>query len=129
MRILDDSTPRNPALDSQVEAEYGLPSDEHVQYGISLMDRRPLAWNTNIGQQRTFFPVGARSDLLQEDSCTPSPEPAPRSSPLGDTAPPLVGALCSSAPPVPSSPLTNRGACMSVAHIVTPSLVPTHRVA
>ncbi len=56
-----------------------------------------------------------------------------RSSPLSLLRPcehrgSLRGASLSSyPPPIPSTPLTNCGAYMSVAHIVTPSLIPAHR--
>ncbi|KAI0738476.1 hypothetical protein C8Q80DRAFT_1124660 [Daedaleopsis nitida] len=95
-------------------------------------------------------------DLPQEESRTPSPEPValsraipipstparPSTPPAQNTPlfaspspPPSVTPRLYSwsslapAPGVPGSPLTNRGARMSVAHIVAPPLVPAYRVA
>ena len=95
----------------------------------------------------------------QEELRSPSPEPAPLvrvsvpstparpSTPPAQTAqatpsfatpspPPSVtprlyswSSLSAPGPSVPASPLTNRGARMSVAHIATPSLIPVHRAA
>ncbi|RPD59016.1 hypothetical protein L227DRAFT_504273 [Lentinus tigrinus ALCF2SS1-6] len=165
MRILDDSVPRNPVLDAQIEAGRGLPSDERVQYYMSLVDRmetvraeresRPAAEVRPVVRER----VTTYLEFPQEDSRTPSPEPVPvpvpRSLPsmpatparpstppaqvtplfASPSPPPSVTprlyswASLSSAAPVPSSPLTNRGARMSVAHIMPPALISAHRVA
>ncbi len=163
MRILDDSVPRNPVLDAQIDVGRGLPSDERVQYYMSLMERMEAAGAERERRPTADIRPGTRErvptylDLPQEDSRTPSPEPVPiprsrhivpstsarpstppaQATPLfaSPSPPPSVTprlyswASLSSAPPVPSSPLTNRGARMSVAHIVAPSLVPAHRVA
>ncbi|KAI0681853.1 hypothetical protein C8T65DRAFT_714304 [Cerioporus squamosus] len=147
MRILDEAVPRNPVLDAQIEAGRGLPSDERIQYYMSLMDRMEAARAERERPPAADVRPGARErvptylDLPQEDSRTPSPEPAPRSrasvpsTPARPATPPAQATpLFASPSPPPSSrpslqPLTNRGARMSVAHIVTPSLIPAHRVA
>ena len=94
-------------------------------------------------------------DLPQEQSRTPSPEPDMRAlrsfpaTPVRPSTPPAQmtplfapspppsvtprlynwSTLTASATPHPASPLTNRDARMSVAHILTPALVPVHRAA
>lgn len=54
---------------------------------------------------------------------------APPSPPPSVTPRLYPWASLSSAPPVTSSPLTNRGARISVTHIVMPALIPAYRVA
>ena len=94
-------------------------------------------------------------DYPQEASRTPSPEPGTRALPsfpptpvrpstppaqmtplFAPSPPPSVtprlyswSTLTAPTSPIPASPLTNRNARMSVAHIVTPTLIPAHRAA
>ena len=161
IRILDDSVPRTPVSDAQAEASRGLPSDERIQYYMSLIDRMEA---DRADRQRERRPavrerVTTYLDFPPEDSRTPSPEPVQvpvtrsrtsvPSTPARPSTPPAQAtplfaspspppsvtprlyswASISPTPPVPASPLTNRGARMSVAHIVTPSLIPAHRAA
>ncbi|RDX49162.1 hypothetical protein OH76DRAFT_559734 [Lentinus brumalis] len=106
---------------------------------------------------RVHGSVPRHLDLPQEDSRTPAPSPVPvsrsracvpsahaRPSTTSAHAAPLfpplspppsvtlrlyLWASVSSAPPVLSIPLSNRGARISVAHIIMPALIPAYRVA
>ncbi|KAI0372631.1 hypothetical protein BV20DRAFT_963666 [Pilatotrama ljubarskyi] len=157
MRILDDTrlpvpTPRNPVLDAQLDAGRRLSTQERYQYYVSLIE------GTHRDREREETRPSVRDriptylDLPPEESRTSSPEPVSRvpTTPQRPITPPSHASafLASPSPPPsitprlytwttfpsatvppPSSPLTNRGARVSVARITTPSLVSAHRAA
>ncbi|KAI0794442.1 hypothetical protein C8Q74DRAFT_1315157 [Fomes fomentarius] len=96
-------------LDLPLEDESRSPSPEGVVLSRVSVPTTPARPSTPPAQTTPLF-------------ASPSPPPSvtPRLYSWSSLAP---------APGVPASPLTNRGARLSVAHIVTPALVPAHRVA
>ncbi|KAI0633521.1 hypothetical protein C8Q77DRAFT_1217899 [Trametes polyzona] len=153
VRVLDDTrmpvpTPRNPSLDAQIDAGRGLPAEERVQYYLSLIDRMETArQREREAHNRALSYVDST-----RDSRTPSPEPVSRvpATSARPSTPPTYATpqLLSPSPPPsvtprlyswttfptvtippPASPLTNRGARVSMARIATPSLIPAHRAA
>ncbi|EJF57210.1 hypothetical protein BD309DRAFT_456158 [Dichomitus squalens] len=70
-------------------------------------------------------PATPPAQIVQATPSFASPSPPPSVTPRLYS----WSTLSAPGPSVPASPLTNRGARMSVAHIVTPSLIPVHRAA
>ena len=103
----------------------------------------------------TYLDLPEEEEEEEEASRTPSPEPDIRAmrsfpaTPVRPSTPPAQvtplfvpspppsvtprlyswSTLTGSGSPLPASPLTNRDARMSVAHIITPALIPAHRAA
>ncbi|KAH9852606.1 hypothetical protein C2E23DRAFT_824461 [Lenzites betulinus] len=150
------SIPSNPILDAQLDAGRHVPEEERVQYYLSLIDRMENARERERQETRPGVRdrVPTFLDYPQEESRLSSPEPVSPvrvvSTPMRPSTPPSYSSphlLTPSPPPsvtprlyswtthpsratpYPSSPLTNRGARVSVARIATPSLVPLHRAA
>ena len=151
MRVLDDSLPRN----ERIEAARDLPNDPYYMSLIDSMqnmqrERRAAAEVRPAVRER----IPTYLDLPPEEEVrTPSPEPvwsrvSVPSTPARPSTPPAQSTplLVTPSPPptrtptiyawnhlstVPSSPLTNRGARVSVPHIPhpVPALIPAHRVA
>ncbi|KAI0820752.1 hypothetical protein BC628DRAFT_1329556 [Trametes gibbosa] len=149
-------TTRNPTLDAQLDAGRSIPAEDRVQYYLSLIDRMESARERERQGSRPSVRdrVPTFLDLPQEESRGSSPEPVSPtrvvgtpmrpSTPLSHSSPQLLtpspppsvtprfyswSTYSSRAAPYPPSPLTNRGARVSVARIATPSLVPAHRAA
>ncbi|KAI0349564.1 hypothetical protein OH77DRAFT_1225096 [Trametes cingulata] len=149
-------TPRNPVLDAQLEAGRRLPAQERYQYYVSLIEGNQTRQRQRQREEtrpsvRDRIPTYL--DLPQEESRSPSPETVvlhDPPTPVRPSTPPSHGSafLASPSPPPsvtprlytwttfpsatvppPASPLTNRGARVSVARITTPSLIPAYRAA
>ncbi|KAI1791780.1 major facilitator superfamily domain-containing protein [Ganoderma leucocontextum] len=108
----------------------------------ALREREPtyLDWPQEDSRPTTPEPAGGARASVPVTPVRPSTPPAQaaQATPLfiSPSPPPSVtprlyswATISASGPAVPTSPLTNRGARMSVAHIVRPSLVPVHRAA
>ncbi|KAJ3000911.1 hypothetical protein NUW54_g6716 [Trametes sanguinea] len=150
-------TPRNPAVDVQIDAVRGLPAEQRVSYYLSLIEEleaaRQREHREDTGQARPTVRdrIPTYLDLPQDESRASTPEPVsyvpatprpstppmqPASAYLSPSPPPSVSprlyswtAFPTTTLPPPSSPLTNRGARVSVARLTTPSLVAAHRAA
>ncbi|KAI0664271.1 hypothetical protein C8Q70DRAFT_1049775 [Cubamyces menziesii] len=152
-------TPRNPTIDAQIDAGRALPPHERAQYYLSVIERLEDARlrEREEAYERVTRPsvrdrIPTYIDLPPEESRMATPEPVSRApaTPLRPSTPPTRSTplLVSPSPPPsvtprlyawttfppatvppPGSPLTNRGARVSVTRISAPSLVPAHRAA
>ena len=131
--LLDRTDPereRAQDLGAQLEVRSSLREREPTYLDWPQEDSRPATPEPAQGPRASTpaTPVRPSTPPAPPAQATPlfvSPSPPPSVTPrlYSWTTMPAPG------PAVPMSPLTNRGARMSVAHIVRPSLIPVHRAA
>ncbi|CDO69339.1 hypothetical protein BN946_scf184746.g20 [Trametes cinnabarina] len=156
---LPPPTPRDPALDAQIDAVRGLPSDQRVDYYLSMIEHMEVARQRQADERqrrlenlretrprmRDMIPDHLPLPQHQPRSATPEPVPAtprpstppmqPASVSLSPSPPPSVTPRLYSwttfpaTIPPPGSPLSNRGARVSVARFSAPSLIAAQRAA